>query len=428
MGPGELFLALQGDQFDGHHFVEAVAAAGALGAIIEPGKIGVTLPTRFALIEVDDTLLAYQRLAAAYRRALSCKLVAITGSNGKTSTKDLTAAVLASRFKVLKTSGNLNNHIGVPRTLLQISAQDDVAVVEIGMNHPGEIAPLARLAAPDAAVITNIGTAHIEYMKTREAIALEKGCLAEAVGERGHVVLTAEDPFSGSIAKRTKAQIVTVGFHRGDIRAENVQPDANGTVFTLVAGQERRSARLSVPGKHMVLNSLLAVAVGSIYGVTLSEAVASLAGVSLTKGRLELKSVAGLKFLDDSYNANPDSMVAALETLAGMPVDGRRIAILGRMGELGGEAAAGNQRVGEAAARGNIDRVVAIGADAEHLVQGARARGLQDATAMESVEEAAAWLNDFAQPEDLILIKGSRSAGLERVLTHLVQRRSAVAI
>lgn len=427
VGRDTLFLALRGDRFDGHEFVAAVAAAGAAGAMIEAGKVDASLPTHFALIEVRNSLLAYQRLAAAYRRTLPCKLVAITGSNGKTSTKDLTAAVLASRFKVVKTHGNLNNHIGVPRTLLQISAQDEVAVVEMGMNHPGEIAPLASLAAPNVAVITNIGTAHIEYMQTQAAIALEKGRLAEAVDSTGHVVLPAEDPFSESIAERTAARVVTVGFQRGDIRAEDVRPDANGTLFTLVSGGERLPARLPVPGKHMVLNSLFAVAVGSLHGVSLRESLASLAEVSLTKGRLELKTVAGLKFLDDSYNANPDSMVAALETLARMPVAGRRIAILGRMGELGSEAVPGNQRVGAAAAREQIDQVVAIGQDAEHLVQSAKAQGLQDATAMESVEEAASWLSDFAQPDDLILIKGSRSAGLERVFTHLVQQRSATA-
>ena len=188
---------------------------------MEKSWLAPALPADFALIAVDDVLLAYQKIAAGYRRSLSLKVVAITGSNGKTSTKDLVAAVLSRRFQVVKTQGNLNNHIGVPKTLLDVKRSDEILVLEMGMNHPGEIAPLAQMAKPDVAVITNIGTAHIEYMKTREAIALEKGALAEAVGPSGYVILPAEDEFATSIAQRTSAKVMTVGTRRGDLRAEN---------------------------------------------------------------------------------------------------------------------------------------------------------------------------------------------------------------
>src|SRR5437667_12116612 len=193
--PGELFVALRGENFEGHDFIEAGAKAGATGALVDPNWRG-SVPNDFALLRATDTLQAYQALAANYRRSLALKVLAITGSNGKTSTKDFAASVLARRFQVTRTEGNFNNHIGLPRTILEATSQDEVAVWEIGMNHPGEVAVLAKLAAPDAAIITNVGVAHIEFMGSREAIAAEKGALAQAVGPEGTVILNADDPFS----------------------------------------------------------------------------------------------------------------------------------------------------------------------------------------------------------------------------------------
>src|SRR5881392_3145699 len=215
---GELFVALRGENFDGHNFVESVAKAGAAGAIVDSNWTG-KVREDFALIRAKDTLKAYQELAANYRRSLTLSVVAITGSNGKTSTKDFTAAVLARRFRVTKTEGNFNNHVGLPRTILQAASGDEVAVWEIGMNHPGEIAALAKLAAPDVAIITNIGVAHIEFMGSREKIAEEKGALAEAVGAEGTVILNADDPFSEGIAARTSAKIIFAGITQGTVRA-----------------------------------------------------------------------------------------------------------------------------------------------------------------------------------------------------------------
>src|SRR5437588_11143323 len=204
---GELFVALRGENFDGHKFVESAAKAGAAGAIVDPGWKG-KVPAKFAVIRAKDTLAAYQNLAANYRKSLPLKVLAITGSNGKTSTKDFAASALARKFRVTKTQGNFNNHVGLPRTILEATLQDEVAVWEIGMNHPGEVAPLAKIAAPDAAIITNVGVAHIEFMGTREAIAKEKGSLADAVEASGTVILNADDPFSREIAGRTSARVV----------------------------------------------------------------------------------------------------------------------------------------------------------------------------------------------------------------------------
>src|SRR5437588_10985225 len=207
---GELFVALHGENFDGHKFVEATAKSGAAGAIVDLEWNG-NVPKKFAIIRAKDSLFAYQSLAANYRKSLPIKVLAITGSNGKTSTKDFAASVLGRNFRVTKTQGNFNNHVGLPRTILEATARDEVAVWEIGMNHPGEVAPLAKIAAPDAAIITNIGIAHVEFMGTREAIAKEKGALAEAVGAEGTVILNADDRFTREIAARTQGKVILAG-------------------------------------------------------------------------------------------------------------------------------------------------------------------------------------------------------------------------
>ncbi len=392
--------------------------------MVERGWVVPTLPDGFAVIEVDNVLQAYQKMAASYRRSLPLKVIAITGSNGKTSTKDLTAAVLGQQYQVMKTQGNLNNHIGVPQTLLSADAEDQFAVLELGMNHPGEIAPLAVMARPDTAIITNIGTAHIEFMKTRAAIAQEKGTLAEAIGASGHLILPAEDDFADSIAQRTSARVITVGLQRGDLRAERVVEDARGSRFQIVEDNVRVDVRLPIPGLHMVVNALLGVAAGRVHGMSLHDCAEGLSKVQLTKGRLELKQVGGLRILDDSYNANPDSMVAALKTLARMPTKGRRIAVLGRMGELGEFSEAGHRRVGDAVASERIDFLITVGPEAEYIAENAQAGGVREVATVADVAEAAQRLEAVAQSDDLILIKGSRSAALENIISALMHQRA----
>ena len=416
---GELFLALRGENFNGHDHIRAAALAGALGAVVGSSFVAEGLPADFALVEVDDTLAAYQRIAARYRQTLNLKVVGITGSNGKTSTKDFAAAVLARRFRVLKTEGNLNNHIGVPRMLLRADRSHEVAVLEMGMNHPGEIAPLARMASPDVAIITNIGRAHLEFMGTREAIAQEKGMLAEAVGPAGTVILNGNDEFTASIARRTSAHVITVGSDDAMLRAQGIARDLDGSRFTVVSDTEKFDAFLPVTGHHMIVNALLAVAAGHALGIPLSECAAALGDVKLTQGRLEKKSLHGRWILDDSYNANPDSMNAALETLALLPARGRRIAVLGKMGELGDAAEEGYRAVGELAAAKKIDCVVAVGEEARAIGHAARAVGGSETIFAADIAEAAHWLSEFTQEGDLILVKGSRSAGMERILTNL---------
>src|SRR5438046_1974855 len=420
---GELFVALRGENFDAHSFVESVAKAGAAGAIVDSNWTG-KIPENFALIRTEDTLQAYQNLAANYRKSLPLKVVAITGSNGKTSTKDFTAAVLGRRFRVTKTQGNFNNHVGLPRTMLEATSQDEVAVWEIGMNHPGEVAVLAKLAAPDAAIITNIGTAHIEFMGSREAIAAEKGALAQAVGPEGTVILNADDPFSRSIAPSTSAKVILAGTTEGTVRATEITQSANGTDFTILEGAHRCRAKLPVPGLHMVQNALLGVAAGRIFGLSLEECAAGLAAAPLTKARLQIKEVHGVQFIDDSYNANPESMKAALRTLVELDAEGKRIAVLGEMGELGRESERGHREVGEEAATLGIDQLIAIGKMGKKIAQAAEKAGLPKTAAVASTLEAAQLLGEVASPGDLVLIKGSRAARTERVLEEFAKEQS----
>src|SRR5436189_1021118 len=381
--PGELFVALRGENFTGHDVIEAGAKAGATVALVDLNWAG-NVPNNFALLRATDTLQAYQTLAANYRRSLALKVLAITGSNGKTSTKDFAASVLAKRFRVTKTEGNFNNHVGLPRTILEATREDEVAVWEIGMNHPGEIAALSSIAAPDAAIITNIGVAHIEFMGAREAIAREKGALAEAVGSQGTVILNADDPFSKGIAARTRAKVLFAGTAAGSVRAIEIRQSADGSDFTILEGAHRCRAKLPVAGLHMVQNALLAVAAGRAFGLSIEESAAGLAAAPLTRARLQIKEVGGVHFLDDSYNANPDSMKAALRTLVELHTEGKRIAVLGEMRELGRETERGHREVGETAATLGVDHLITIGEVAELIAKGARTAGLDKVSSTRS--------------------------------------------
>ena len=422
---GDLFVPLRGENFDGHKFIQQAAERGAVGAMVEE-KWNGNAPAGFALIRVADTLLGYQTLAANYRAALPLKVIAITGSNGKTSTKDFVAATLARKFRVTKTAGNFNNHVGLPQTMLAASRDDEIAVWEIGMNHPGEIAALAKLAAPDIAIITNVGIAHIEFMGSREAIAGEKGALAEAVAADGTVILNADDQFTESIAKRTGARIVLAGIENGSVRATDISQNATGSEFTILEGAHRCRAHLPVPGIHMVQNAMLAVAAGRVFNLSLEECAVGLASTPLTKARLQIKEIDGIQFIDDSYNANPDSMKAALRTLMELDSDGRRIAVLGEMGELGAESERGHREVGEAAAQMRIDQLIAVGSTGGGTIaRAAEKAGLKKSVAVDSHEKAAELLEKNAAPGDLVLIKGSRAARMERVLEEFTKRRRA---
>jgi UDP-N-acetylmuramoyl-tripeptide--D-alanyl-D-alanine ligase len=420
--PGDLFVAIRGENLDGHQFVNDAFVHGAVGAMVEEKWTG-KMPPDFILLRVADTLAAYQQIAARYRQSLGLKVIAITGSNGKTSTKDFTAAVLGRRFRVTKTEGNFNNHVGLPRTILEAGSEDEVGVWEIGMNHPGEIAPLAAIAQPDLAIITNVGVAHIEFMGSREAIAQEKGDLAASLGAEGALILNSSDDFAQAIARRTSARVIFAGIEEGEVQARDISQSASGAEFELIEGAHHCHAILPVPGLHMVQNALLAVAAGRVFGISLEDCAAGLAGAPLTKARLQIKTIHGVQFIDDSYNANPDSTKAALRTLAELETEGERIAVLGQMLELGAESQRGHEEVGAAAASLGIDHLIALGKGASPIAVAAKAAGLMKSQVVATAELAADHLAEIARPGDLVLVKGSRSARTERVMEEFSKRQ-----
>jgi UDP-N-acetylmuramoyl-tripeptide--D-alanyl-D-alanine ligase len=411
LAPGCLFIALQGENYNADSFASAALTGGAAVAIVH-SWIGEA-PAGKAVIPVLDTLLALQRLALWWRKQLDIPVVAITGSNGKTSTKDFTAAVLARKFNVSATRGNLNNHIGVPLTVLSATQDHTAAVWEMGMNHAGEIAPLCEIARPKFGIITNIGTAHIEFLGSRDAIAEEKSTVARALPECGCLFLPASCEYFDYIRQRTKAHVVAVGNGRGAVRAENLRCDMDGSTFSLVIeGHGSADVSLHVPGKHMVTNALLAAAVGWKLGMAVEEIAAGLSSASLTGGRLKRFDWNGVTVIDDTYNANPESMAAAIDTLADMPLanGGSKFIVLGRMGELGPHAPEAHHRTGALAASRGL-RVVAVGEGAEGIAAGAN-----DAPFFPDLVEAGRWLSTQVQSGDAVLFKGSRTATVETTM------------
>lgn len=409
---GSVFFALRGERFDANDFVRQALHSGASIVVVE--RWDGEEPENGAVIRVPDGLAALQRFAAWYRRQRELPVVGITGSNGKTSTKDFTAAVLGQAYQVCATRGNLNNHIGVPLSVLSLEESHTAAVFEMGMNHPGEIAPLCEIARPGLGIITNIGTAHIEYMGSRESIAEEKGALARSLPEGGALFIPAGCDFHDYFKRRTKAKVITVGNGRGLIRAEDLRHEEGGSRFTLVIDDKPvAEASLPVTGRHMVTNALLAAGTGWFLGMEPEAIARGLENTVLTSGRLRRFTSGGVVVFDDTYNANPESMAAAIDTLAETPVrenSGQRFAVLGRMGELGPHAPEAHLRIGRLAAeRGLV--VVAVGEGSQGIAEGAgHAEHFPDGSA------AAAWLAGHAKPGDVVLFKGSRSAAIERVM------------
>jgi len=413
LGEGSLFVALRGDNFDGHNFVEQAVENGAECLLLDVLPENVTVP----VLLVKNSLYGLQRLAKWYRDQLDIKVIGITGSNGKTSTKDFTSSVLLQKFKVNATKGNLNNHIGLPLSVLSTEEDDQVCVWEMGMNHAGEIAPLCDIATPDIGIITNIGTAHIEFLGSREGIAEEKASLARALPENGTLIVTAGCDFVDYLIERTCSKVIVTGNCRGAVRAEKLEIRETGSAFDLcIDGQEPVPVEISVSGRHMVNNALLAAAAGFTLGMTSKEIAAGLNSTELTSGRLRRYVSNGITVIDDTYNANPDSVVAAIDTLNDFPVHNgsRRIVVLGMMAELGVHADAEHFRVGKVAAEKNL-QVVSVGEQAEKIYEGAS--DVSDtAVQFDDPIAAADWLKNFCKEGDRVLFKGSRMAGMENVM------------
>jgi UDP-N-acetylmuramoyl-tripeptide--D-alanyl-D-alanine ligase len=407
---GSLFFALRGENFDAHDFLDQAGAAVALVIdVLEKAPAG-----RPAVV-VKDVLSALQRLAQWYLTELDIPVIAITGSNGKTSTKDFTRSVLAQKYCVNATLGNFNNHIGLPLTVLATEKEHEIAILEMGMNHSGELAPLCKISPPDISIITNVGSAHIENMGSIAAIAEEKGMVARALQAEGVLLIPADCEFVENYRRCTKGRIVIVGNGFGSIRAENLITDTEGSRFDLVIDDLGRIATsIPVTGKHMVSNALLAAGAGVTMGLTLEEIACGLSCTRLTSGRLRQYDHAGITIIDDTYNANPESVFAALETLAALPGEGGKLAVLGMMAELGDYAESSYQRVGRLAAEKNLPLVV-VGEAAETIATSTREAGGR-AEYFPTADAAASFLPQHCFPGDLVLFKGSRAAAMERVM------------
>jgi UDP-N-acetylmuramoyl-tripeptide--D-alanyl-D-alanine ligase len=413
---GDLYIALRGEHFDGNDYLEEAASRGAVGALCDR-EVSAGLPHGFGVLSTPDVPTGLILLASAWRSHLALRTVVITGSSGKTSTKDFTAAVMKSRFRTTATAGNFNNHIGLPLSILAANTEDEVAVWEIGMNHRGEIAPLAGLSRPEIGIITGIGVTHIEYLKSKEEIAREKGDLLERLPSSGTAIIPAYDDFATQLRARTSARVLEVGFDAGNIRATGIVAELTGSHFLIEGDFGKQEVFLPVTGRHMVGNALLAVAAGVLMGIPLSLCATALSSSELTGGRLGRVMRRGVLLLDDTYNANPDSMVAALETLASLPGQGKKIGVLGKMGELGIHAAAGYERVGGTASR-LLDTLICIGSEAAAIATAATTGGLRDVRVVSNNSEAAKMLSSLAHAGDFVLLKASRSAHMEEVIHH----------
>ena len=414
---GDLFFALRGDRFDGHDFLQAVAEQGAAAVVVERGRVPANW-NGCAMIAVEDTRRALGRLAADYRKGFVLPVVAVGGSNGKTTTKDLVASVLKKRLTTLWSEASFNNDIGVPLTLLRLDKSHQAAVLETGTNHPGELAPLVKMIQPNYGVITSVGREHLEFFGDVAGVAQEEGWLAELLPADGKLFVDGDNEWASQTAARTRAQVVRVGFAAANKwRARGVRLDKQGVRFHVDGPEADCSGeyRMHLLGRHQVVNALFAIAIGMELGLGRADVAQGLAECRPPKMRLELWEVGGVSLLDDTYNANADSMLAALRTLQELPCKGRRVAVLGDMAELGAHSEAAHAETGRQAAELGIAQLFAVGGMAAVMGRAARAAGLNRVFEFADVETAAVAVRSFIKPGDLVLVKASRAMRLERI-------------
>jgi UDP-N-acetylmuramoyl-tripeptide--D-alanyl-D-alanine ligase len=414
--PGMLFVALAGERFDGHRFVDDALRNGAVAVVVDEDR--AASGAGGATIVVTQTRAALGRLAAAHRRRFSPVVVAVAGSNGKTTTKELLAGVLGQRWPTLSSPASFNNDVGVPLTLLGLERSHGAAVVEVGTNHPGELAPLVRMADPGYGVVTNLGREHLEHFVDLEGVAEEEGWLAELLPADGRLFVSDDHPLMDRVIRRCQAPVVRVGRSLGaDWRVTAVEPDQEGLDFEVAATDESVCGRYRVNliGRHQVTNALLALAVGRALGLEAAELRTGLASVQPPRHRMEIWKVGEIRVLDDVYNANADSMLAALESLRDFPCTGRRIAVLGEMAETGHRSSELHAEVGRAVATNGIDQLFVVGSMAGAMGAAARQAGLGRVMEFADVDGAVYAVTRFVRPGDVVLVKASRAARLERV-------------
>jgi len=435
VGRGQLFVAIRGPRHDGHDFVAAALRAGAEAAVVASDRLcGYPDEIRSRLFAVGDTLAGLQELARAVRRAWGRRIAAVTGSVGKTTTKEILAALLGAKFRVLRSEGNLNNEYGLPLTLLRLEPEDKAAVVELGMSHRGELRRLAEIAEPEVGVVTRVAPVHLEFFASVDEIALAKRELIEGLaGPESVAVLNADDPRVARFAEVAPGRVLTFGCGASaQFRAEEIQDHgAAGSEFDFIGPGERARLALALPGRHSVENALAALAAASVWGIGTAEAADVLRDIKVgeMRGRL-LNFAEGFALINDSYNSNPVALAAMVDLLAntGAPRAGtktgnyrRRILAAGEMLELGPDSARLHREAGRYAASRKLDCIVGVQGHAVEIVNGAIQAGLPASQAhfFSDSTAAAAFLADVIRPGDLLLVKGSRGVKMERIVDAL---------
>jgi UDP-N-acetylmuramoyl-tripeptide--D-alanyl-D-alanine ligase len=419
---GQLFFAVKGDRLDGHDFVDQALEKGAVAAVVRTDQL-VRYAAKHRLLAVHDTLIALQCLAAGVRRQWGKPLIGVTGSAGKTTTKEAIAHVLGTKFRVLKSEGNFNNHFGLPLTLLKLELEDDVAVIEMGMSHAGEIRALAKIAQPEIGVVTNVAPVHLEFFESLAGIARAKYELIESLPPTGLAVLNADDPYVSRFDRDFKGKVVTYGTSPSvRIRAENIAPrGAEGLDFDVVVGACRERASLPLVGAHNVSNALAAIAVGMQQGLKLAETVKALATLTPADKRGQVLQVGNITVINDCYNSNPKALAAMVDALAAMPAK-RRIVVAGEMLELGPTSEELHRQAARHIAQEKIDVLIGVRGWAQAMVEEAQKLGTF-AEFLATPEEAGEWLASMAQEGDAVLLKASRGVKLEKALEMWKSRR-----
>ena len=428
---GDLFFALRGERYDGHDFAVEAFRKGAVAGVVSKGWVAANrgaLKRTWVCIGVEDTLQAFGECAGYYRSLFSIPVIAVTGTNGKTTTKDMVAAVLSEQGRCLKTEGNFNNHIGLPLTLFRLCSEHRSAVLELGMRAAGEIGRLARMCDPQFGVITNVGPAHIQFLSSLEEIARAKGELLECLGPADTALLNGDDELVMGQRERVRGRVVTFGLNReADVRGGHVGITASGGIsFETDDGLD---IALKTPGRSMVYNALAAVAVGREFHVPAQRMKAALERFQPQPMRMEVCTVNGLRLINDAYNANPVSMRGAIETLVEMECAGRRIAVLGDMLELGDWALQAHRDIGKLVGESGVDHLFTVGELARGMGEGAVAAGMDPDRVhqFESREGVVDALTEIGKNGDLVLVKGSRKMGLEGIVDGLRKMRRNVS-
>ncbi|HKF02383.1 MAG TPA: UDP-N-acetylmuramoyl-tripeptide--D-alanyl-D-alanine ligase [Candidatus Sulfotelmatobacter sp.] len=413
--PGELFIAVKGERLDGHDFVAAALKKGTVGAVVRMDQSERFLD-KSRLLFVEDTLVALQTLATAVRKVWGKPLIGVTGSAGKTTTKEAVAHVLGSKSRVLKSEGNFNNHFGLPLMLLKLEPGHDLAVIEMGMSHAGEIRALAKIAQPEIGVVTNVAPVHLEFFDSIAGIARAKYELVESLPSTGTAVLNADDEYVSQFGRDFRGKVIKYGIKSmADVRAENIKSrGAEGSEFDIVVAGSREHAVLSLVGEHNILNSLAAVSVGLACGMKPAESVAALATLAAADKRGQVLQLGNITVVNDCYNSNPKALNAMVDALATMK-GARRIVVAGEMLELGPAGEQMHRDSGRHIGGQHIDVLIGVRGFAQAMVEGAKQAGTW-AEFVATPEEAGAWLARETRDGDVVLLKASRGVKLEKAL------------